>query len=74
MSDTVVETPKERYREIRRLWDKAANDDWRGPVKVMHGFEKLSDAEHLKWLAEHPEEVSSTSSVPTTSRSRFTDL
>ncbi|MHB8262956.1 MAG: hypothetical protein ACYDGY_04300 [Acidimicrobiales bacterium] len=73
MSDTVPETTKERYREIKRLWDEAAKDDWRGPVKIMPGFEELCDAEHRKWMAEHPEVVTTGPKAPPISRYRFID-
>jgi hypothetical protein len=73
MSDTESETSKERYREIKRLWDEAAKNDWRGPVKIVPGITERFVREMAKSQAEHPETVRSGPKAPPISRYRIFD-
>jgi hypothetical protein len=73
MSNTKPETSRERYREIKRLWDEAAKNDWREPVKIIPGFSERLVREMAKWQAEHPEYVSSGPKAPPKARYRIFD-
>ena len=42
-------------RQIVRLWAEAAEDDWRGPVRVEPGWQDRAAAALARWQREHPE-------------------
>jgi hypothetical protein len=66
-------TSRERYQEIKRLWDEAAKDDWRGPVKIIPGITEKFVLEMAKYDRAHPEQVKSGPKAPPKSRYRIYD-
>lgn len=72
MSDIEPTTP-ERYQEIKRLWDEAAKNDWRGPVKIIPGWQEQQARAWARYLAEHPDEVKNGPKAPPKSRYRMID-
>jgi hypothetical protein len=63
MGDTEP-TSRERYREIKRLYDEAAKDDWRGPVKIIPGITDRMIVAMAKYDREHPEQATSGPKAP----------
>ena len=54
----VEQTPEElakimeQNRKMRKLWQEAAEDDWRGPVKVEEGWQEKARAELDQYVKE----------------------
>ena len=72
MSDTEP-TSRERYREIKRLWDEAAKNDWRGPVKIMPGWQESEAAALARERAKYPGRTENGPKAPSKSRYRIFD-
>ena len=47
-----TEESKAHYRKVAELWRKAAEDDWRGPVKVEEGWQEKARAELDQYVKE----------------------
>ncbi len=47
-----TEEEKAYYRKVAELWRKAAEDDWRGPVKVEEGWQEKARAELDQYVKE----------------------
>ena len=64
----VEPTSRECYQEIKRLWAEAANDDWRGEVKIIPGIAERFCLQVAKHDREHPSQAKSGPDAPTVER------
>lgn len=52
-----TEEEKAYYRKVAELWRKAAEDDWRGPVRVVPGWQKLARQTLDKYVEQEKQQL-----------------